>query len=317
MTNHAKKLGAAFIAAAALLCGCDRAPEGPAGPALFDVDLVDGQRALDEVARLVALGLRDSGTPGAARAAAHLKLRLEAAGCEAAIDAFEDATPEGVVTFRNVTGRLAGAEPGLIVLGSHYDTKRGMGPGFEGANDSGSSTGLLLELARVFRAGGRQGPELLFVLFDGEECMQKYGPRDGLHGSRRLARELRRSGRADEVLAVIVLDMVGDRDLTVTLPRNGSPELLTAVFGVARLEGVRSNFKLAGSRILDDHVPFLEAGMPAVDIIDFEFGSAPGKNDYWHTPADTMDKLSAASLGTVGRVVVRLVNGLRSDARSQ
>lgn len=302
-------------AAAALLCawagGCGRrSAPAPDAAARFDPAAVDGARALDEVARLVALGLRDSGTPGAARAAEHLRDRLRAAGVAAEIETFEDETPSGPVVFRNVVGRLPGRGRGLVILGSHYDTKSGMPEGFEGANDSGSSSGLLIELARVLKAGPVVGPEIWFVFFDGEECRIAYGPRDGLHGSRRMARDLVESGRAREVRAVLVLDMIGDRNLSVTLPRNTTPELARVLLEAARAENARERFRLLPGEVLDDHAPFLLAGMPAALLIDFEYGSAPGRNDYWHTAGDTMERLSAESLALIGRVAVRFVNAL-------
>ncbi len=301
--------GALYVGVAVVLAACNGATR-PRAAGRFDVGALDGQRAYDEVAALVALGRRDAGTPGGLRAAVHLRDRLEALGLEARIDAFEDPTPIGPLEFRNVVGRLPGRGRGLIILGSHFDTKRGMGPAFEGANDSGSSTGLLLELARVMRAGPVVDPEIWFAFFDGEESIERYGENDGLHGSRRMADALVAEGRASDVLAVVVLDMVGDRDLTITLPRNATPALLGLVMRAASDEGVRDRFRLFPYPIIDDHEPFLEAGMPAVCIIDFEFGSAPGLNDYWHTEEDRMDKISAESLDIVGRVTLRLVNRL-------
>jgi len=112
------------------------------------------------------------------------------------------------------------------------------------------------------------------------------------------------------VRAVVVLDMVGDRDLTLTLPRNGTPELLQAVFDAARAAGARNQVSLFDGAMLDDHVPFLMAGMPAVDLIDFQYGARPGENNYWHTLDDTPDKLSAASLQHVGQIVLRMLAGL-------
>jgi Zn-dependent M28 family amino/carboxypeptidase len=103
--------------------------------------------------------------------------------------------------------------------------------------------------------------------------------------------------------------MAGDRDLTLMLYENGTPELKAAVLQAASEEGIRHKVALARSSILDDHQPFLDAGIPAVDLIDFQYGSRPGLNDYWHTPADTLDKLSAESLTRVARIVARVVNG--------
>lgn len=260
---------------------------------------------------LLALGPRDTATPGAEQAARHLKSRLDAAGVPSQLEEFQDVTPAGTATLRNVIGRLGGG-PSLIIIGSHYDTKSGI-EGFVGANDSGSSSGALIELARALAEqvpDGWSGPEIRFVFFDGEEAMVNYGPHDGLHGSRHHAAQLRETGRADDVLGVIVLDMIGDRDLTITLPRNGTPFLTTAVLQAAQQEGARSKFSLFAYGIGDDHESFLQLGMPAVDIIDFQFGSAPGLNDYWHTPEDTLDKLSAESLEIVGRVTIRVINDL-------
>jgi glutaminyl-peptide cyclotransferase len=112
------------------------------------------------------------------------------------------------------------------------------------------------------------------------------------------------------VAAMILLDMVGDRDLTITIPRNSTPELVALAFDAARAEGVRKYFQLYPGHILDDHVPFGERGVPVVNLIDFHYGRAPGKNDYWHTAEDTMDKLSAESLEMVGRVAVRMAQEL-------
>ena len=114
--------------------------------------------------------------------------------------------------------------------------------------------------------------------------------------------------------AVIVLDMIGDKDLSITLPRNSDPALLTMVFDAAREEDARYQFELFPGAIGDDHVPFLEAGIPAIDIIDFFYGSRPRRNDYWHTGEDNMEKISAASLQTVGRVALRVINRLMDEA---
>jgi len=316
------------VAGGIVLSGCGgRHPAGEgtahdalaAGERAVDPALFDGGRALEEVRRFVGLGPRPAGTPEARRAAEYLRDRLQALGMEAAIDTFRDAAPGGVCVFRNVVGRIPAtgdARKNILILAGHYDTKVGISTNFIGANDSGSSTGVLLELGRVLASSGSPGPEIWIAFLDGEECRISYGPHDGLHGSRHLAKRLVDEGRAHRVAAVIVLDMVGDRDLTVTIPRNGTPWLTALYFRAARELGVRDKFSLFPFEIGDDHQPFLEVGIPALDVIDFEFGSGPGRNDYWHTSADTLDKLAAASLQTVGRVTLAAVNRISLRRRA-
>lgn len=306
--------GCALGIALGVAAGCR-----PAAPAPVtrrpDPGAFQGSNALAHVQAFLAVGPRDADTPGAARAAHFLAERLDTLGVPAAIDRFRDLTPGGTGVFQNVIGRLPGTETGIVVLAAHYDTKSGI-PDFQGANDSGSGVGLLLALATWYRAAPPLRSAVWFAFLDGEECRREYGPHDGFHGSRHLARVLSDQGQAARVRAVIVLDMIGDRDLTVTLPRNGTPSLLTAAFGAAAAEGRRAAFSFFGGAILDDHQAFLDAGMPAVDLIDFQYGSTPGANDYWHTAADTLDKLSAESLGTVGRVVIRMVDAIEAQPAS-
>ncbi|HIE10899.1 MAG TPA: M28 family peptidase, partial [Kiritimatiellae bacterium] len=226
------------------------------------------------------------------------------------VDSFQEAAPWGEGRFANVVGVIPGQTDSLVIIGGHYDTKAGIGPGFQGANDSGSSVAVLLETARALADWSRHGTEKWVVFFDGEECRRSYGPHDGLHGSRRLARSLIRSGRAQRVRAVIIVDMVGDKDLTLTIPPNCSPSLVRLLRRCAADLGFDGLVTGYPAPILDDHVPFLERGIPALDIIDFHYGSAPGRNDYWHTLEDSLDHVSAGSLEIVGRLVVETVRRL-------
>ena len=306
-----------LLIALALLSGCrpsSPSPE-PAVPAAVTVDpaLLSGTNALAEVDRFVAISPRIPGTGQSAKAALHIQQRLEAIGLEPEMDRFTNSTPAGMVGFCNVVATVPGSGEGLVVLLSHTDTKPGLPDGFVGANDSGSSVGLLLEFARVLRNAQRTGPGILLAFVDGEECRKTYGSSDGLHGSRRLVAWLHERQLADHVHAAIVLDMVGDRNLSVTIPRNSSAKLVSMAFQAATAEGVRTRFSLYGQDILDDHDSFLNAGIPAIDLIDFNYGSRPGANDYWHTTDDTMDKLSAESLQAMGRVVLRMVNRLSAS----
>lgn len=269
-----------------------------------------GTNAMAETSAFAALGPKVSGTDANRAAVEHIVSRLKSHGLEPVVDVFEDASPAGKTVFRNIEVSIPGLSSGIVVVACHFDTKSGISPSFLGANDSASGVGLLIDLARALHAT-RPHTNTYFVAFlDGEECIREYAETDGLHGSRRLADRLVSRGLVPSVKGVFILDMIGDRDLTVTLAPNSTPSLMKSVFDAASAEGVRSKFSLASTPILDDHVPFLRKGMPAVDIMDFQYGSTPGANDYWHTDRDTMDKLSPKSLETVGRVTWRAMTGL-------
>ncbi len=280
----------------------------------FRVEDFSGERAFAHVEKLVGIGARPSGSEGAKQAAAYLKEQLRAAGLEVEEQTFHAGTPRGPVQFRNVIGRTHGSKRGrMIVIGSHYDTKWLPDLRFVGANDSGSSSGVLLELARV---AGRER-DLWFVFFDGEEAVREYGRDDGLWGSTFFVETLKGEGRASAVEAMILLDMVGDRDLRVTMPANCTGWLVQQVFDAATSLGWRELFTYRRQEVLDDHVPFVAAGIPAVNIIDFEFGSGPGRHDYWHTEEDTLDKVSPRSLEVAGRVTLRVIEQLRHAAKPE
>jgi glutaminyl-peptide cyclotransferase len=271
----------------------------------------DGAKAMAETEALVKIGPREAGGGGARRASVMLEGKLKALGLKTVNDTFSEETPSGKMHFNNVLGRLPGKTNRLIVLASHFDTKSGISKDFQGANDSGSSSGVLLELARVLKERGPYETEFLIAFLDGEECRKEYGPHDGLHGSRHLAQQIYDAGGARLVQAVIVLDMVGDKDLNISLPQNSSRELVKEIFFAAHELGVRPQFSIGPGAILDDHVPFQIAGMPVVDVIDFNYGSAPGLNNYWHTTNDTLDKLSVKSMQTVGDVVLKTIENIQ------
>lgn len=276
--------------------------------ALFIEKLPIGSDALRRIEALCALGPRDALTPGAEVAAKWLADELAAMGLEPEIDEFNDPGSDGSVrVFRNVMATAMGSGSGAVLLLSHYDTKSGISGDFIGANDGGSSTGLLLALAKRI-AESPSASSVTFAFLDGEECQHSYGEYDGLHGSRHLARRLRGEGAAFD--AVILLDMVGDRDLTLTLPRNGDADLKRLFLQAADKVGRRKSVRLLQYEMTDDHQPFIDAGYRAIDLLDFEYGSLPGLNDYWHTPDDTPDKLSAESLQAVADIVLNMIDGL-------
>ena len=266
----------------------------------------DGQKAYEHVRQFVGFGPHPSGSPALTHTADYITTQLRAAGLDVEEQVFVASTPRGPMQFRNIIGKTRGsrgAADQIVVFGSHYDTKWMTNFVFVGANDGGSSTGVLLEMARVASAQ----PKVWFVFFDGEEAMAGYGANDGLWGSRQFVRGLQDKNRVNSVKAMVLLDMVGDANLNVTMPSDSTSALVQRVFQAAKDTGHRDYFGYRNSAILDDHVPFLRAGIPAVDLIDFEYGSAPGLNDYWHTDKDTLDKISPRSLEIVGQTALRLL----------
>lgn len=300
-----------------LLAGCDRIASAsadsaalPATPLAFTA--ANATNALQRVDALVKnCTPRDAGTPEGARAAGWLQEQLQAIGVEAKLDAFEDETPRGLKNFVNVIGTIRGRSNQWIVLLSHFDTKSGIDPAFQGANDSGSSTGLLLELAAIIQSSGERHYNYLFGFMDGEECQLAYSDRDGFHGSKHFAKTLKMEGR--NIKAVILTDMIGDRDLQISVPRNSSKELKLLALKAAAAAGHRDKISILNSAIYDDHQAFLDLNFPAIVLIDFEFGSKPGSNEYWHTLEDSMDKLSTESLLITGQIVVNMINLLQEE----
>ena len=303
-----------FLACAGFLAGCGKATAPDAHlstPLIFTQE--HGSNALANVTAFVTdCTPRDGGTPGSERAAVWLHTRLSAQGISATIGRFTDPTPLGPRPFANVLATIPGTGDEWIVLVSHFDTMAGIEGPFQGANDSGSSTGLLLELAARIHAAAPRKYNVLCAFLDGEECMFGYSDRDGFHGSKHAARQLKDS--RTKIKAVILMDMVGDRDLMLTLPRNGTAALRVLALEAAEATGCRDKIGLFDGIIYDDHQAFLDLGYPSVDLIDFVYGSRPGENDYWHTKQDALDKLSASSLFTTGRIVMEMINRLESNS---
>ena len=248
---------------------------------------------------------RDGGTAAGHRAAAFIRDRAVEAGLEASLDRFTAETEDGPGTFVNVEGvwRCDDAAAPWIVFISHFDTKPNIA--CPGANDGAATTGLLVALGRCVVRQRPQGVNVLFLWTDGEESRQAYGPKDGLWGSRRAAAKLKASGR--KVLGVFCLDMLGDRDLQIELPANGSMALRRIVHRAAETLGLKDRVRDHDHSVRDDHQPFIDAGVRALDLIDFDYGSDPGLNDWWHTEKDTMDKVSEKSLLSAGRLCLAVL----------
>ena len=248
---------------------------------------------------------RDSGTTRSMLAANFLLDAASAEGADVRRDMFAAKTPKGERRFTNLVASFkTNPDAPWVVLVSHYDTKTGVD--CPGANDGASTSGLLVALAGVLRANRPQHDNVMLVWTDGEECMNAYVEDDGLWGARNAAKALKESGA--NVKAVICVDMLGDRDLHVSIPRNSSPALSKIALLAAKKAGVADKVSRTDVLVKDDHVPFIEAGFKAIDLIDFEYGSAPGLNDYWHTAKDTPDKISESSLLVAGKLVIGMLN---------
>jgi Zn-dependent M28 family amino/carboxypeptidase len=257
------------------------------------------------VRRQAEIGPRPSGSPELEKARAHIEESLGRWKWRTERQEFTDQTPRGPVKFVNVIGRFtpAGspAAPGTTqqaIVASHYDTKRFTTIRFAGANDGASSTGALLELARVLSLDPALAAKVELVFFDGEEAVQQFTDTDGLYGSRYYALKLGESGRARQFKFGIVWDMIGDRDLTITLPPDSIPDLAQGILSAAEVLGLRKHFSFYSRDILDDHVPLIrQARIPTIDLIDFDY-------PYWHTADDTLEKLSPESIQKIGAVTL-------------
>jgi hypothetical protein len=267
----------------------------------------EGGRAFKHLEALVAIGPRPAGSPGAQKARDYIKEQLAALSLAVEEQAFEAKTPLGPVRMVNLRAMIPGAAAGprLIVAG-HYDTKLFKDVTFVGANDGGSSTAFLIELARVLKQRPATLPiELLF--FDGEEAVVAWEGDDNTYGSRHYVSAVQRDGSLARIGALVLVDMIGDRDLRLLREAQSTPWLTEIIWSRARSMG-RRQFVDESTPINDDHLPFLAAGVPAVDIIDMDYAA-------WHTPEDTLDKTSADSLQVVGDVLVAALPDIEKRLR--
>ncbi len=293
------RLALAALAGLLGIAGC-----GGAAPALDPVTVpghppprFDAAHAFRLLRAEVAIGPRPARSAADARDARFIAARLRAAG----VHDVEIQRP-----YLNVVGRIPGTEPGSVVIGAHHDTKDI--PGFVGANDGASGVAVVLELARALAHGWR-GPSLDFALFDAEESA---GPGDAV-------RDFMRSGdrgsgqyvadaahgeqgtpRLGSIRAMVLFDLVGDCDLEIPLEASSDPGLY-ALFANASPGGP---FTGAANAVLDDHTPFERRGIPAVDLIDFDYGPGPTPGAYFHTRRDDVRHVCRSSLGEVGAAAV-------------
>ena len=269
----------------------------------------DGKRAFAHVAKQVSFGPRPSGSQAILKLQDYLRAELKSYGCTVNVDSFSADTPAGRLPMKNILVKIPGEKPGIILLGTHYDTKRL--ENFVGADDGGSSTAVMLELARLLC--GQHGKNAVWIaFFDGEEAVNRdWKDPDNRYGSRQMAAKLSTSGDLQKIRAFLLADLVGGRNLHVKKESYSTKSLTELVWAVADRLGYQSVYLDQGSTIEDDHLSFLNRKVPSMDVIDLDNGP-DGDVYYWHTPQDTLDKISAKNLAIVGHVFLESIKQLQA-----
>jgi hypothetical protein len=264
----------------------------------------DGKRAYAHVAKQVSFGPHPSGSPAIARVQEYLLAELKSYGCFVESDAFSADTPIGRLPMKNILVKITGEKPSIILLGTHYDTL--LMDNFVGADDAGSSTAVMLELARLLCSPKRKYA-VWIAFFDGEEAMKQWSATDSRYGSRQMAARLSTSGDLKKIKAFLLADIVGGRNPRFQRETSSTPALVDLIWNTAAKLGYSAIFVNASAGAQDDHDSFLKRGVPSVDVIgDFL------NNGYWHTPQDTLDKISAKTLAITGHVFLESVKQLQA-----
>jgi len=267
----------------------------------------DGDRAMQYVKDIVKFGPRPIGSANHKKVEDYLAAHLK--GDEVEYDNFTADTPEGKLPVHNIIAKYRGSKDGIIVVASHYDTNYPLRKtSFVGANDGGSSSALLLELANQLRGKPRDGYSIWLVWDDAEESIKPDTEipfeSDSLYGITHLAEKWQGDGTLKKVKAFLLADMIGDADLNIDRDSNSTPWLENVVYEAATRMGYQSHFFGRTEGMLDDHIPFTKRGVPSADVIDFSYGY---NNVFWHTTQDTADKLSPKSLQIVGSVFLEIM----------
>lgn len=226
-------------------------------------------------------------------------------------DVFTADTPEGKFPVRNIIAKYPGTKDGIIVIAGHYDTPYPLrDTAFVGADDGGSSTAILLELANHLRGAKREGYSVWLVFTDAEEAVKQWSPTDSVYGTRHLSDKWQNDGTLAKIKAFLLADMIGDADLNIEREQNSTPWLEDLVYEAASRYGYQSHFFARTIEVEDDHLPFVKKGVPCADIIDLDYGY---ENSFHHTTQDTMDKLSTKSLQIVGDTILESVRLLDNN----
>jgi hypothetical protein len=265
----------------------------------------DGKRAFAHVAKQVSFGPRPSGSPALAHVQEYLLSELKSYGCNVETDDFSADTPVGRLRMKNILVKTPGEKPGVILLGTHYDTL--LMENFVGADDAGSSTALMLELARLLCP--QRGKYAVWIaFFDGEEAIKQWSDTDSRYGSRQMAARLSTSGDIKKIRAFLLADIVGGRKAQFLRESSSTRALVDLVWDTAAKLGYTAIFRNDATSAEDDHDSFLKRGVSAVDVIgDFT------NNGYWHTSQDSLDKISPRTLAIVGHVFLESLKQLQSQ----
>jgi glutaminyl-peptide cyclotransferase len=282
------------------------APATPeaAAPDSAPLPHIDSKRAFQYTREVTAFGPRYMGSENHKKLEHYILDHLK--GDQVEDDAFTADTVEGKFPVRNIIAKFPGTKDGIIVILGHYDTVYPLrNSGFVGANDGGSSTAILLEFANQLRGKTRDGYSVWLVWTDGEEAVRQWSDTDSLYGTRHLAEKWEKDGTLKKIKALMVMDMIGDADLNIDRNTKGAPWLLDLIYEAAVRGGYQSHFYARQGPDEDDHIPFYTRGVPTADLIDFDYGY---NNVFWHSPQDTMDKLSPKSLEIVGDTILETIH---------
>ena len=286
------------------------APPEAAVPDNAPLPHIDSKRAFQYTGEVTTFGPRYMGSENHKKLEQYILDHLK--GDQVEDDAFTADTVEGKFPVRNIIAKFPGTKDGIIVILGHYDTVYPLrNSGFVGANDGGSSTAILLEYANQLRGGGagkkRDGYSVWLVWTDGEEAVRQWTNTDSVYGARHLAEKWEKDGTLKKIKALMVMDMIADADLDIARNTKGAPWLLDLIYSAAERGGYQSHFYAQQGPIEDDHVPFFDRGVPCADVIDLDYGY---NNVFWHSPQDTMDKLSPKSLEIVGDTILETIHML-------
>jgi Zn-dependent M28 family amino/carboxypeptidase len=260
---------------------------------------ISGARAFEYTKHAVDLGPRPPGSEANRKLQEYILAQLRTSGCQITEDAFMAKAPQGMVPMKNIWCKFPGKSGKAIAITGHFDTKLFPNRKFVGASDGGSSTGVLLELAKAL-GGQPRTDDVYIVFFDGEEAFGEWTDTDSVYGSRHLAARWRLDGTLTKLKALINLDMIGDKNLNIRQEMNSNAALRRLVWKTAADLGYAAYFTEEQMATDDDHMPFLRQGVPALDVIDFDYPP-------WHTDQDTLDKLSPKSLEIVGTVIYEAI----------